>query len=46
MPDGAESFYEKLIVVQLDKEFPAFYGTRRFITVFTRVHHWTLSGST
>jgi len=33
---------EKPIVVQLDKKFPAFYVTRRFITVFTRAHHWSL----
>jgi hypothetical protein len=26
----------KLIYVQLVKDFPAFYGTRKFITVFTR----------
>jgi hypothetical protein len=24
-------------------QFPAFYGTRRFITVFTRALHWSLS---
>jgi hypothetical protein len=24
------------------KEFPTFYGTRRFITVFTRTRHWSL----
>jgi hypothetical protein len=28
---------EKLTQSQLVKKFPAFYGTRRFITVFTRV---------
>jgi hypothetical protein len=33
---------EKLIVTQLVKKFPAFYGTRRFITVFKRAHHWSL----
>jgi hypothetical protein len=26
---------EKLTVTQLVKKFPSFYGTRRFITVFT-----------
>jgi hypothetical protein len=36
---------EKLPIVQLLKNFPAFYGTRRFITVFTRVLHWSLSWS-
>jgi hypothetical protein len=29
--------------LQLLKNFPAFYGTRRFITVFTRALHWSLS---
>jgi hypothetical protein len=30
-------------VVQLLKKFSGFYGTRRFITVFTRALHWSLS---
>jgi hypothetical protein len=30
-------------IVQLLKDNPAFYGTRTFITVFTRNFHWTLS---
>jgi len=34
---------EKLIITQPIKKFPAFYGTKRFITVFTRVRHWFLS---
>jgi hypothetical protein len=34
---------EKLPIVQLVKNFPAFYGTRKFITVFTRTLHWSLS---
>jgi hypothetical protein len=34
---------EKPPIVQLLKNFPAFYGTRRFITVFTRALHWSLS---
>jgi len=34
---------KKLIVTQLAKEFLAFYGTLRFITVFTRSRHWILS---
>jgi len=29
---------EKLIVTQLVRKFPAFYGTRRFITVFIKAH--------
>jgi hypothetical protein len=34
---------EKLIVAQSGKKFLAFYGTRRFITVFTTAHHKSLS---
>ena len=34
---------EKLTGSQLVKEFPAFYGTRRFITAFTMPHHLSLS---
>jgi hypothetical protein len=33
---------EKPPIVQLLKNFPAFYGTRRSITVFTRALHWSL----
>jgi hypothetical protein len=34
---------EKLTVTELFKKLPAFYGTRRFITVFTRPRHWSLT---
>jgi hypothetical protein len=34
---------EKLIFAQLVKKFPAFYGTRKFITVLTRAWHRSLS---
>jgi hypothetical protein len=34
---------EKPLIVQLLKNFPAFYDTWRFITVFTRALHWSLS---
>jgi hypothetical protein len=34
---------EKLPIVQPLKNFPAFYGTRKFITAFTRALHWSLS---
>jgi hypothetical protein len=37
---------EKLIVTQLVKKFLVFYGTRRFITVFTRARHWSLYHAT
>jgi len=35
-------FLEKLTVPQLVKKFHAFYGTRRFITVFTTARHCSL----
>ena len=34
---------EKLIRLQLVKKFPAFHGTRRFITALTSVRHLSLS---
>jgi hypothetical protein len=34
---------EKLTSSQLAKKFPAFYGTRRFITAFTSARHQSLS---
>jgi len=34
---------EKLTGFQLVKNFPAFYGTQRFITTVTRVCHLSLS---
>jgi hypothetical protein len=34
---------EKPPIVQLLKNCPSFYGTQRFITVFTRAIHWSLS---
>jgi hypothetical protein len=34
---------EKPPIVHLLKNFSTFYGTRRFITVFTRALHWDLS---
>jgi len=34
---------EKLTSSQLVKKYPAFYGTQRFITAFTRAHHLSLS---
>jgi hypothetical protein len=30
-------------IVQLLRNFPAFYGTQMFITAFTRALHWSLS---
>ena len=37
---------EKLTGLQLVKKFPAFHGTRRFITALTSVHHLSLSWAT
>jgi hypothetical protein len=34
---------EELPILQLLKNFPEFYGTWRFVTVFTRALHWSLS---
>jgi hypothetical protein len=34
---------QKVIVTQLIKKYPAFHGTRMFITVCPRAHHWFLS---
>ena len=36
-------FLEKLTRLQLFKKFPAFHGTRRFITALTSVRHLSLS---
>jgi hypothetical protein len=36
---------EKLTLLQLVKKFPAFYGTRRFITAFTIARHLSLSSA-
>jgi hypothetical protein len=33
---------EKPLVAQLLKNFPTFYGTHKFITMFTRAHLWSL----
>jgi hypothetical protein len=37
---------EKLTVAQLVNKFPTFYRTGRFITAFTRAHHWSPSWAT
>jgi len=48
LSNGVEqSSLEKLTVPQLAKKFPALYGTRRFVAVFTTAYHssqcWTKS---
>ena len=40
---GAESFSRSRLVLLLIKKFPAFYGTRKFITVLTSARHLSLS---
>jgi hypothetical protein len=40
---GPQSLLEKPPIVQLLKNFPVFYATRRFITSFTRALYWSLS---
>jgi hypothetical protein len=35
------ALFEKLPIVQLLKNFPAFYGNRRFISVFKRALQWS-----
>jgi len=37
------AFLEKLKDYQLVKKFQVFYGTRKFITAFTRTHQLSLS---
>jgi len=40
LSNGVEqSSLEKLTVPQLAKKFPALYGTRRFVAVFTTAYH-------
>jgi hypothetical protein len=34
---------QKQTIAQLVKKIPVIYGTRRFITAFTRTRHWSLS---
>jgi hypothetical protein len=43
MKQMEQGLLEKLIVTQLDKIFPAFYGTHMFITAFIIVHHWSFT---
>jgi hypothetical protein len=37
---------EKLTADQRVKKFPALYGAQKYITMFTRAHHWSLHGAT
>ena len=40
---GAESFLRSQLVLQLTMKFPAFYGTRKFITVLTRARYLSIT---
>jgi hypothetical protein len=40
---GADYLLRNQEYAQLVKKFPTFYGTRRFIIVFTRARHLSLS---
>jgi hypothetical protein len=40
---GKKVLHENLTVSQLVKKFPAFYGTRTFITAFTGARHLSIS---
>jgi hypothetical protein len=39
-PNHQNYLLEKLIVAQTVKKLPAFYGTRKFITAFTKACHY------
>jgi hypothetical protein len=39
----SRALLDKPPIVQPLKNIPAFYGNRRFITMFTRALHWSLS---
>ena len=43
LPPWCRVLLEKLTGLQLVKKFPAFYGTRRFITALTSLRHPSLS---
>jgi hypothetical protein len=40
---GAGYYLKSWLSLSLSKNIPLSYGTRRFITVFTKARHWTLS---
>jgi hypothetical protein len=42
---GADVILEMQILYKLSIRYPALRGTRRFIIVFSRAHHWILSGA-
>jgi hypothetical protein len=40
---GSRALLEKVVIAQLVKNFHDVYGIRKFITIFTKASHWTLS---
>jgi hypothetical protein len=38
-----EKRLEKLIGAEVLNKFPAFFEAQKFITIFTRARHWSLS---
>jgi hypothetical protein len=42
-PQQIGLFLQNLIVTRIVKKFLAFYGTRKFITVSTRAHRWSVT---
>jgi hypothetical protein len=42
----SRALFEKRPIMQLLKNFPVFYATRRFMTVLSRALHWSLSRAT
>ena len=46
LPPRSRALLKKLRLPQLAKKLPAFYGTLRFITVFTKAHHFSVFWAT
>jgi len=42
VPSLSGVLLDKILVLHLDKKFPAFYGKQKFITAFTRARHSSL----
>jgi len=43
MNNSIEQVLERLIISKLVKIFPAIYGVKMFVTMFTIACHWSLS---
>jgi len=42
---SSRALLQKLIVTHIVKKFPVFYGTKKFVTVFTRARYLSLSSA-